>query len=236
MYSAQQLVADACQICQCPGRLSQAGRALNMILANYALTLNLDSIRLTTVLNIGPQNTIPYFFALPTNYLRMAEKPFYNILGEVFQCDQIPLEDMDALYTASGVSNYPDRYATDIAQTAQPTAGTSPSIAFYPPPAIPLAVTCRYRPTSLDIVNPESSAAIPYYPDQLSLLKELCILVGDYAGGDDRSGRWEKEVETRMRKYLIMDDDKEGYAQTVKLDGRWFRRNPNLPPSKKLGF
>ena len=236
MYSAQQLVADACQICNCPGRLAQAGRALNMILAHYALTLDLDTVRLTTIININQQNITPFFYPLPSNYLRMAEKPFYNIQGEVFQCEQIPLDNLDALYTASGVSNYPEKYATDIAVQPQPTAGTSPSISFYPPPAIPLAVTCRYRPSSLDITAPETSATIPYYPDQLTLLKELCILVGDFAGGEDRSQRWEAEVEKRQRKYLIMDDDKAGYAQTVKLDGRWFRNSATLPPSKKLGF
>ena len=39
-----------------------------------------------------------------------------------------------------------------------------------------------------------------------------------------------------MSKYLEMDDDKEGFSQTVKLDPRAFRSNLNLPPSKKLGF
>lgn len=235
MYNAQTLVSLACQICNAPGRIVQAGQALNLILANYALTLDLDTIRLTTILNIGPQTTIPYFYALPTNYLR-AYDIFYNVLGQPFYVTQMELKDLDQAYTAEGIDNYPQQYATDVSSTPQATAGTSPSIAFYPPPAVPLAVTVRYRPTSLDIVSPESSAQIPYYPDQLALLKELCIMVGDIAGGDGREPRWEKEVERRMRKYLIMDDDKEGFSETVRLDPRAFRRNTNLPPSKKLGF
>lgn len=237
MYSAQQLINLACQICQAPGRTVQAGQLLNMILANYALTLDLDTIRLTTTLNIGPEAVTPFFYPLPSNYLRMADGDiFYNVLGQVFIPKQFSLAELDASYTAAGISNYPEWWATDVSTTAQPTAGSSPSIAFYPPPAVPLVVTVRYRPTSLDITTPESSNDIPFYPDQLSLLKELCIHVGDIAGGDDRSARWEKEVERRMRKYLTMDDDKEGYSQTVRLDSRNFRNPVSLPPSKKLGF
>lgn len=237
MYSAQTLVSLACQICNAPGRIVQAGQALNLILANYALTLDLDSIRLTTTLNIGPQPTTPHFYPLPTNYVRMSDGDiFYNVLGVVYNPKQMTLADLDAAYTASGIANYPGWWATDISTTPQPTAVTAPSIAFYPPPAVPIVVTARYRPSSLDIPTPETSALIPYYPDQLSLLKELCIMVGDIAGGDGREPRWEKEVERRMRKYLTMDDDKEGYSQTVKLDPRSFRQNSNLPPSKKLGY
>jgi hypothetical protein len=236
MLQAQELVSLACQICQCPGRTVQAGQMLNLILANYALRLDLDTVRLTTTLNISAQAVTPYFYPLPARYLRMAEKPFYNVLGTVYQVSQMPLEELDGAYTASGIDNYPEWYATDMSDTPQPTAGTSPSIAFYPPPAVPLAVTCRYRPSSLDIVAPETSATIPYYPDQLVLLKELCIMVGDVAGGEDRTLRWEREIEKRTSQYLAMDDDKEGYAQQVKLDSRYFRRNNNLPPSKLLGF
>lgn len=231
MYSAQQIITLACQICNAPGRTVQAGQLLNMILNTYALTLDLDVIRLTSTLNIGPQTSIPYFYPLPANYLRMSDGDiFYNVLGEVFKPAQFSLAELDGAYTASGIDNYPEWWATDI------STSTGPTIAFYPPPAVPLVLTLRYRPTSLDIANPESSATVPYYPDQLGLLKELCIQVGDVAGGDDRSLRWEAEVEKRMRKYLTMDDDKEGYSQTVKLDPRNFRIRGNLPPSKRLGF
>lgn len=229
MYTAQQLVALACQICRAPGKQVYAGQMLNLILADYAQTLDLDTIRLTATLNIGPQADIPHFYSLPVNYLRMFDI-FYNVLGEIFAPEQWPLDTLDKAYTNAGISNYPTRYATDMATS------TGPSIAFYPPPAIPLVVTMRYRPSSLDITSPESSSSIPYFPNQLTLLKELCIQVGDIAGGDDRSTRWEREVERRMRKYLTMDDDKEGYAQTVKLDSRNFKTNSNLPPSKLLGF
>lgn len=233
MYTAAELVSLACQICNAPGRIVQAGKLLNMILANYALTIDLDTIRLTTTLSIGPQATIPYWYALPSNYLRAVDV-FYNVLGQQFVCNQQPITDLDAEYTAQGIDNYPEWFTTDV--STSPPTGSYPTMAFYPPPAVPLTVTVRYRPTSLDIANPETSTSVPYFPDQLTLLKELCVQVGDVAGGDDRSGRWEAEVDRRMRKYLVMDDDKEGFAQTVKLDPRQFRNPMSLPPSKKLGF
>lgn len=237
MLTAQQIVALVCQICNCPGRLTQAGQLLNLILADYAQTLDLDSIRLTSTLSTGPQTVTPYFYPLPSNYLRMADGDiFYNVQGQVFTPKQFSLAELDASYTASGIANYPEWWATDTAATAESTAGSSPSIAFYPPPAVPLVMTLRYRPSSLDIAAPETSSQVPYFQNQLILIKELCVQVGDVAGGDDRSARWEAEVKRRMEKYLIMDDDKEGYSATVKLDPRMFRSNGRLPPSKKLGF
>lgn len=226
-YSAAQLINLACQICECPGRATQAGMLLNMTLANYAQTMDLDTIRVTTTLNIGPQADTPHFYSLPANYLRMYDI-FYNILGEIFTPKQWELQELDAAYTASGIANYPQNWATNM-------SATPPQIAFYPPPAIPLVLTLRYRPQTSDIATPETSAVVPWFPNQIILLKDLCMQLGDVVD-DDRSPRWEQEVERKMRKYLIMDDDKEGFSQTVKLDNRFFRTGASLPPSKKLGF
>lgn len=233
-YTAAQIVTLACQICNAPGRTVQAGQLLNMILANLAQTEDLDIIRVTTSITIGPQATIPYFYPLPTNYLRFYDI-FYYVNGEPFYLNEIELKDIDRTYTGSGIDNYPCDFATDMSQNNQPTAGANPSIAFFPPPATPLVVTIRYRPQTSDITTPESSSVVPWFVNQIILLKELCMQLGDVVG-DDRSPRWEQEVEKKMRKYLIMDDDKGGFSQTVKLDARQFRNVNVLPPSKKLGF
>lgn len=237
-YQAQQLVALACQICECPGRLVQAGQFLNLVLSDYAQTVDEDTIRKTTTLSVGPQPVIPYANPLPIDYLRMYDI-WYLVNGEPFYLTQMELKDFDALFTGDGVDNYPQRWATDMA-TAEggviTVPATAPNIYFYPPPAIPLTITARYRPQTADIVTPESSSVIPWFPNQLILLKDTCIQLGDGMGGDDRTGRWEAEVARRMQKYLIMSDDKEGYSQTVKLDPNTFRNRGNLPPSKKLGF
>lgn len=227
-YSAETIVTLACQICNCPGRTTQAGQLLNMILGDLAQTVDLDTIRKTATLSISPQSDTPHFYNLPSDYLRMYDI-FYSVEGTIFTPVQWSLEELDAAYTASGISNYPTNWATDVSTTPV-------SIAFYPPPAVDLTINFRYRPQTSDITNPETSATVPWFPNQLLLLKQLCIQVGDVAGGEDRTLRWEQEVERRMRKYLIMDDDKEHFSQTVKLDQRLFRPNLNLPPSKVLGF
>jgi hypothetical protein len=164
---------------------------------------------------------------------------WYLVNGEPFYLTQMELKDFDALFTGDGIDNYPRRWATDMGTASGgviTNPATAPNIYFYPPPAVPLSLTIRYRPQTTDIVTPESSTVIPWFPNQLILLKEVCIQLGDAMGGDDRSDRWTKEVERRMEKYLIMSDDKEGYSQTVKLDPNTFRNRGNLPPSKKLGF
>ena len=235
MYTAAQLVTLACQVCNCPGRTSQAGQFLNLILANYAQTADLDTIRKTTTLNIGPQATIPYPYPLPSDYLRFYDV-FYLVQGEPFYLTQMELKDFDSLFTGQGINNYPERFATDMAVApGGVTPATAPNMYFYPPPAIPLSVTVRYRPQTGDITTPETSSTIPWFPNQLILLEDLCIKLGDLVD-DDRTQGWEIRLNNRMRKYLVMDDDKEGFAQRVKLDPNTFRNPIKLPPSKKLGF
>ncbi len=226
-YTASQLVSLAGQVCDLPGRATQIGQFLNMVLADYAQTMDLDTIRINTVLNIGPTATIPFPYPLPANYLR-AYDLFYLVAGQPFYLGQCELKDFDQLFTGQGIDNYPERYATDMSQTP-------PVMYFYPPPAIPLAVTLRYRPQTSDISAPESSSVVPWFPNQRVLLKDLCVEAMQLSD-DPRKGDLENEVERRMRKYLIMDDDKEGFSQTVKLDPNVFRNRGSLPPSKKLGF
>jgi len=226
-YTAAQIVNLVCQICNIPGRTAQVGQLLNVVLADYAQTMDLDVARKTTTFQITPQATIPYFWSLPADYLRFYDV-FYNIDGTVFYLSEVPLKDLDRAYTADGISNYPDNFATDMSQSP-------PAMAFYPPPAIPLNITVRYRSQMADIATPETSNTIPWFPNQRVLIKDLCVEAADLCD-DARKGDWAREVDKRMRKYLTMDDDKGGYSQTVQLGPRNFRQSGALPPSKKLGF
>lgn len=233
-YSAQQLVTDACDACDCPGRLSLAGRYLNMILANLAQTYDLDTVRQITTLNISAQPTIPYPWPLPINYLR-AYDVFYLVNGEPFYLSQMELSSFDKLFTGQGIDNYPEHYATDMGVSPGGAVATAPNMYFYPPPAIVLAVTVRYRPQTSDITTPETSAVVPWFPNQLTLFKMLCAELTEHLD-DERAPQFNQKANSLMQKYLIMSDDKEGFAQTVKLDPNTFRSRGSLPPSKKLGF
>lgn len=220
-YTAAQLVTLACQIAKTPGMKSQAGQFLNMILADYAQTMDLDVIRVTATLNINAGSAS---YALPANYLRSAEV-FYNVNGTIFYLNQIPLSDYDQEFQGPGISNYPQQYATDVSTTPH-------TMFFWPPPALPLAVTLRYRPQTDDIDTPETSDMVPWFPNQRILLKDICVEL--FALADDTRGPMAMaEVESRMKKYLIMDDDKEGYAQQVQLDRRYFRPNGNARNTKQ---
>lgn len=237
-YSAKQLVSLASQISKVnTGMAPQVGQFLNMILAEYAQTMDLDSIRKSTTFNVSGRYTGIGFnnsgYQLPTDYLREVQV-FYNVNGTIFDLDQISLEKYNTLFQSPGIANYPESFATDISQQAVSTYG-SPLIYFWPPPAIPLSINLLYRPQTTDITTPEASNIIPWFPNQRILLRDLCVdacVLSD----DSRAAEFKKDVEERMRKYLIMDDDKEGYAQTVKLDRQLFRPTRDLPPTKQTSI
>lgn len=234
MYSAKQLVALGCQIAKVgTGMASQAGQFLNMILAEYAQTMDLDSIRKTITFAVSAAYTGRGFngagYLLPTDYLREVQV-FYNVNGTIFNLDPIALEKYTTLFQGTGIADYPESFATDISEQAVANYG-APVIYFWPPPAIPLTMNLLYRPQTADINAPETSNTIPWFPNQRILLRDLCVdlmLLSDDARKDDL----QNEVEKRMRKYLIMKDDKEGYAIQVKLDPQLFRPKNNLPPTK----
>lgn len=233
-YSAKQLVALACQIAKVqPGMQSQVGQFLNMILADYAQTMDLDSIRKTVQFSASAAYTGIGLngagYLLPVDYLREVQV-FYNVNGTIFNLSPMALEQYTTLFQGIGVADYPEEFATDISQQAVAAYG-APVMYFWPPPAISLTMNLLYRPQVSDITGPETSSVIPWFPNQRILLRDLCVdtmLLGD----DSRKAETIKEVEVRMRKYLIMKDDREGFAQTVKLDPLKFKNNVNLPPTK----
>ncbi len=227
-YTAAQLVTLALQVCNLPtGRASQVGQMLNIILANHAQTIDEDVIRKTTTLVIGPQATIPYWYTLPTDYLRFYDV-FYYVNGEPFYLNQMELSEFDQMYVGSGVSKYPGSFTTDVSQ--------SPVVmAFYPPPSVPLSVTVRYRPQTADITAPETSATIPWFPNQLVLLGELCEKAM-WLSDDARSSEFRKNVKEDLVRYMSISDDKEGFSMTVKLDPKTFKSPNRLPPSKVTGW
>ena len=233
-YTAQQLVSLACQIAKVQsGMAPQVGQFLNMILANYAQTMDLDKIRKPVTINVSAAVTgIGYNSAgylLPTDYYR-GNQVLYNVDGTIFDLDQISLNKYLTLFQGTGIANYPEWYATDISEQAIDEWG-APVMYFWPPPAIALAVTFLYRPQPADISGPETSSVIPWFENQLTLLEDLsqqAMLIGD----DSRITNMQTVIKERMRKYLTMKDDEEGFAIQVKLDPQLFRRRDNLKPTK----
>jgi hypothetical protein len=223
-YSAAQIVTLATQVSRTPGYTAQAGEMLNAILADLCQQYDFDFIRQTTTLNIGPGSA---YYVLPADHYRTREV-FYNVQGTIFFLYQIPLEDYDQAFAGPGVNNYPQSYAVDVA--ADPN-----NMYFWPPPAISLSVTVRYQPQKADITTPESSSTVPWFPNQRYLIKKLAADLM-MLSGDKRMNEFEKDAQEILKNFLSMDDDKENYAQTVKLDGRRFRGSAKLRPTKVTGI
>lgn len=228
-YTAQQLVQRACFIAKAPGYLTQGGMYLNMILQDLCQTYDFDFIRQTLTLSVSPlpangDTSLPTGYALNADHLRTREV-FYYVNGEPFYLTQLPIEEFDQLYNGPGVTNYPQNYSI--------RTETSPyTIYFYQPPQVPLTVFVRYQPQKDDITNPETSSVIPWFTNQRYLLKKLSAdLMGET--DDKRQAGWFKEAEDMLRLFLEMKDDKENYAQTIKLDRRVFRGGGNLKATKQ---
>jgi hypothetical protein len=83
-----------------------------------------------------------------------------------------------------------------------------------------------------DIATPETSTTIPWFINQRYLLKKLAAdLMNDV--DDERQAKYEEDAEKMLRLFLEMKDDKENYAQTIKLDRNVFRGGGNLKATKQ---
>lgn len=206
------------------GYTAQAGQFLNLILSYLCQTYDFDECRATTTINVSGAAAS---YSLPADFLRTREV-FYSVNGTIFYLNQVPLEEYDQYFQGPGISNYPEQFATQV-ETSPPT------IYFWPPPATALAVTVRYQRQMPDILTPESSSSIPWFPNQQYLIKRL---TGDIAmlTDDTRHQALMAEAAAILDRYLMIDDDKSGYAQQVTLDRRRFRSTESLKPTKQTGF
>lgn len=228
-YTAQQIVQKACAIAKAPGFTTSAGQYLNMILDDLCQTYDFDFIRETQTLNASPlpasgDQALPPGYALNADHLRTREV-FYYVNGVVFYLTQMPIEKYDQLPQSSGVTNYPCNYAVR-------TETTPYTMYFYEPLVTPLTIFIRYQPQLPEISTPETSSAVPWFPNQRYLLKKLAAdLMNDT--DDVRQPVYEKAAEEMLRLFLNMKDDKENYAQTIKLDRNVFRGGGNLKVTKQ---
>lgn len=228
--TAQQIVTQACQNAKAPGFTSQAGQLLNLILQDLCQDYDFDVARQSTVIQIGTGNPQVGPYPLPANYLRARYNgAFYFISGVPYTLINIPLEEYDRLVQQAGINNYPEMFATDM--------GQSPPVMYvWPPPSGVYPTTVRYQAQMPDITNPETSSTVPWFPNQTFLLtaltSKLCALTGD-----DRETQLAALAMAQLEAYLKLKDDKEGYAQRVRLDRRQFAGQfKTLPNTKTIGW
>jgi hypothetical protein len=223
---AQQIVALALSAGRgTSGYTAQAGQFLNLILSYLAQTYDFDECRKLATLTLSGSSAS---YSLPADYLR-AREVFYYVGGTPFYLNQIPLEEYDQLFNGAGINNYPEQYATQI--EASPT----PLIYFWPPPNLSLSVSVRYQAQPPDILTPESSSTIPWFPNQQYLVKRLTADIAMLTD-DTRHQTLLSEAAAILDRFLMIDDDKSNYSQQVQLDRRRFRNISNLKPTKVTGF
>jgi hypothetical protein len=239
MATASSICQQARQIAKCPGWTIQSGQKLQQVLENLAQSYDLPSAR-QTLQNfiIGPNAGNGYnnqFYILPlpdgASYLRTKEV-FYNVDGTIFYPNQIPLEQYDKLFQGLGISNYPYNYTVNV----EPTLPRGyPQMAFYPPPNLSLSLTIRLQYQPIDIVSPEAALDIPWFPNTKYLVTETAAELMKITG-DNRQSQFSSDALGILTAYTKMVDDKENYAQRVKLDPSMFRSVSDLKPTKTTGF
>lgn len=232
--SAAQIVTLACQASKCPNFTSQAGQLLNYILSDLAQGYDLDAARGTftftfnLALGSGP---IP----LPSDYLRAEnEDIIYTQSGVKYVMINIDLAEYNAMIQQAGFANYPNYYTTDLS--------VSPPVMYvWPPPSIAFPITVVYKRQMPDIATPETSATVPWFPNQNYLITRLTgelLKITDDERWTQMLGDGPQGAVGILRGYLQMEGDKNARAQTVKLDRRKFGANKwnSLPTSKLTGY
>ena len=223
MLSSAQIIDLSCQMCKVPGYTQQAGMLLNMVLEDLAQVYDFDTERKT--IDIPVDNTNQYY-DLPADHLRTREV-FFSISGAVTMLQQLPLEQYDQMFKGTSALAYPTSYATQV--EADPHR-----LLLFPTFVQSLTLTVRYQPFPDPIPNPETNSVIPWFPNQNVLLKKLNSAVSMLAD-DDRMVSFDTIATNNLSDFLSMKDDSNGYAKTVKLDGRQFRGS-RLRPTKITPF
>lgn len=241
---AQQIVTQACQTAKVPAWTTQGGQLLNMILSELCQTYDLAVAQqtLNTTFFSGTNgyatNTGSYYQWLPTNYLRPDKDDlFYIIQGVKYILIPCTLAQLNAKVETAGLNGYPEYFAVD---TEPLSDGGAPIGYFWPPPAGSYALTMVYYSQMADIANPQSSATVPWFPNQSYLLRrltgELMTISGDdrasrYLGGVDKDGF--EGATALLDRYLKMKDDVQVPKQ-VTLDRRLFQNRWDKARNTKI--
>ena len=247
-FQAQQICNMACQVAKAPSWTSQAGIFLNMTLSELCTGYDLAVARAVFKFNFnsstGNQQG-PY--TLPLNWLRPdKDNIYYDISGVKYAMVPISLGEYNSLVQQPGLQAYPSQYAVDNGPIGLQQA---PVMWVWPPPSGSFPVTVYYYQQMSDIATPEVSTVIPWFPNQLYLLRrvtgEMMLLTND-----DRAEKFLGSGSTQeadgseflgaaaiLDRYLKNKDDAQ-VVHTVTLDGRLFRmRNwDRLGNTKTIGW
>ena len=229
--SAQTICSLARAAAKCPGFTVQSGQFLNQVLEELCLLRDLKVNRKTATLTAFANNNGPY--PLETDYLRTYDL-FYSQNNLPYFLNPVSMEEYDAEFKDPSIANYPYEYATDLSVEAQTDSGGAGQIYIYPQSSGAISLTHRYMVFRPDIPTPESSATVPWFADQLYLVKRTAMWLMTLSD-DTRQPEFLKETDEMLRPYLIMEGDEQQVVHAIKLDPRRFHTERWLKPTKVTG-
>lgn len=259
--TSQQIVADACAIARAPNFLAQAGRMLNIVLSELCQNYDFDIARgvVNFVFNAqfggddfssdfsadygppltGGMNSGPY--SLPADWLRARrDDVFYTIDGVKYVMINIDLAEFDAFVQQAGLMSYPQNYTVDLSLQVDANAELQPQMYVWPPPSGGYPVTARYQRQMPDIVSPETSGQVPWFPDQNYLITRVAgelMKVTNDARIDKFLGTADNGAQGILNRYLKLANDDEDRAKRVTLDRRFFSQDFfRLKNTKQIGW
>lgn len=224
--TSAQIVGRACTIAHAPGYTQQGGYYLNLALRDLCLHRDLKLLRQAETISVTAGVNGP--FSLPANYLRTYDM-FYTVNNFPYYMFPITQKDYDQLFKDPSIANYPYCYTTDLTATQVP--GSQPALYIFPQTTTALSITHRYMIEMADISSPESSADVPWFPDQEYLIIATAIQLMRETD-DARVESFEKRATDMLRLHLIMDGDEQQTPHEIGLDPRRFRVNGKLRPIK----
>ena len=226
---SQQIVTLACQIAKCPGFAQIGGQFLNMTLEDLWLHRDLKINRVTEFITVQANNFGP--FTLPLNYLRTYDL-FFEQNNLPYFLNPISTEEYDQEFKDPSIANYPYEFMTilvdETTALSQNSAGT---LFIYPQSSGQIVLTHRYMVKQPDIVAPENSAVIPWFPDQDYLITATAARLMQITD-DTRRDKFLVDLDKMLRIHLIQEGDEQQVVKSVRLDPRRFHSNRTLKPTK----
>ncbi|HLZ08310.1 MAG TPA: hypothetical protein VKT80_06980, partial [Chloroflexota bacterium] len=147
----------------------------------------------------------------------------------------ITMEQWDAEFKSTSISNYPYEFATDLSTQAQTSSGSAGVIWIYPMTSGQINLTHRYMKNQPDIPNPSTSTTVPWFPYTQYLINATAAYMMAVTG-DDRKPEYVAECENMLRPHLIMQGDEQQTVHEIKLDPRHFKFKRGLKPTKASPF
>jgi hypothetical protein len=251
MLTTAQIISLCTEEARVTGFTAQALQKLNAILSDLAQTYDFSVNKRTFQFNFSPAQINlngQAFQNLPPDYLRgIRNESFYIIDGVPYPMIPCDLEEFDMLVQQAGLANFPVYYATDMSKSGvtNSAAGTGgaavPVMLFWQVPSGAYPVTVRYYSQPADITDTSTN---PWFPNQTYLIRRLSGELMSFSD-DERQSKFLGDSEdatpegagVMLRKFLMMEGDKNTRAKQVTLDRRRFGTSfDRLRNTKTIGW